>query len=248
MRRVVLALFGAALALAPMMAARAAEPFSAEQKAAIEKLIRQYIVDNPEVLLEAIDKLEEKRTAEDQPSLQQLADAKGAVFRDSETPVANPTGTIPVVEFFDYKCGYCKRMAGDVRKLRKELKDVRLIFKDLPILGPDSVIASRAALASRAQGKYEEYHFALMEVRPPYTEEKVLATAKQVGLDPERLKQDMKDPKIDAQLDANLALAKKLKIRGTPALIIGDSFVMGAADFASMQKLVEKARTSCKVC
>jgi protein-disulfide isomerase len=245
MRRLVFAFLGVALAwIAPAVA----QQFSPEQKAALEKLIREYLVNNPEILLEAIEKLQEREAAGEEPTAKHLSDNRNTVFRDPDTPVANAAGTIPVVEFFDYKCGYCKRMVPDVQRLRQEAKDVRLVFKDLPILGPDSVIAARAALASRAQGKYEPYHFALMAARGSFTEDKVLAIAKDAGLDVERLKKDMKDPGIDAKLEENLKLAKKLNIRGTPALIIGDAFVMGSADFASMMKLVEKARTSCKVC
>jgi protein-disulfide isomerase len=247
MRRLVLFLLGVVLAFAPLASAPAQE-FTREQKAQLDKLIRDYILENPEIIIEAIERLEEKRSAGDQPGLQQLADARGQVFRDPETPTANPTGSIPVVLFTDYRCGYCKKMVPDIRRLRQEARDVRLVFKDLPILGPDSVTAARAALAARAQGKYEVYHFALMEHKGGFSEDRVLAIAKQAGLDPDQLKRDMKDPKIDAQLEANLALAKQLKIRGTPALIIGESFVMGSADYATLTKLVEKARTSCRVC
>jgi protein-disulfide isomerase len=245
MRRFVLFLIGAALALA---SPTSAQEFTREQKAQIDKLVREYILNNPEIIVEAIERLDEKRSAGEQPSLQQLADARGQIYRDPETPTANPTGSIPVVLFTDYRCGYCKKMVPDIRRLRQEASDVRLVFKDLPILGPDSVVAARAALASRAQGKYEAYHFALMESKGGFSEEKVLAIAKQVGIDTEQLKRDMKDPKVDAQIEANLALAKQLRIRGTPTLIVGESLVMGSADYATMQKLVEKARTSCRVC
>jgi protein-disulfide isomerase len=245
MRRFVLFLIGAALALA---GPASAQEFTREQKAQIDKLVREYILNNPEIIVEAIERLDEKRTAGEQPSLQQLADARGQIYRDPETPTANPTGSVPVVLFTDYRCGYCKKMLPDIRRLRQEASDVRLVFKDLPILGPDSLVAARAALASRAQGKYEAYHFALMESKGGFNEERVLAIAKQVGIDTERLKLDMKDPKVDAQIEANLALAKQLKIRGTPTLIVGESFVMGSADYATIQKLVEKARTSCRVC
>lgn len=249
MRRFVLILLGAVLAMAAATPGPSqAQEFTREQKAQLDKLIRNYILENPEIILEAIERLDEKRSASDQPGLQQLADAGGQVFRDPGTPTANATGRIPVVLFTDYRCGYCKKMVPDIRRLRQEAGDVRLVFKDLPILGPDSVVAARAALASRAQGKYEAYHFALMEAKGGYNEDKLMAIAKQVGLDTDQLKRDMKDPKIDAQIEANLALAKQLKIRGTPALIIGESFVMGAADYATLTKAVEKARTSCRVC
>lgn len=153
-----------------------------------------------------------------------------------------------MVEFFDYRCGYCKKMLPDIRRLLQSETGIRLIFKDLPILGPDSIVAARAALASRLQGKYEAYHFALMDTKGTFTETRVLAIAKEVGLDVERLQRDMHNPRIEAQIDANLALAKKLNIRGTPTLIIGDTFVPGSVDFDTMKKLVDKARTTCKVC
>jgi len=243
MRRLLVVLLGLTLVLAAPVLAQGIGP---EQKTAIEKLIRDYILNNPEVIIEALERLENR--AAGQPSPAQLAAVKDAMFRDPETPVANPKGTIPVVEFFDYRCGYCKKMVPDMRRLLQSETGVRVIFKDLPILGPDSVIAARAALASRAQGKYETYHFALMDTKGAFTEPRVLAIAKEVGLDVERLKRDMADPRIDAQIDANLALAKQLNIRGTPTLIIGDAFVPGSVDFDTLKKLVDKARTSCSVC
>lgn len=243
MRRFLTLLLGLTMVLAaPVLA----QGISGEQKTAIEKLIRDYIVNHPEVILEALERLESKTAGE--PSAAQLAEVKDVIFRDPETPTANPKGVIPVVEFFDYRCGYCKKMLPDIRRLLKDEHGVRLIFKDLPILGPDSIVAARAALAARLQGKYEAYHFALMDTKGAFTEPRVLAIAKEVGLDVERLQRDMKDPRIDAQIDANLALARKLNIRGTPTLIIGDAFVPGAVDYDTMKKLVDKARTSCKVC
>lgn len=242
MRRLFLFLFGVALALA---APSVAQPLSPEQKAAIERIVRDYILNHPEVVIEALERMESKAG---EPSGAVLADARATLFRDPGTPIANPTGAIPVVTFFDYRCGYCKKMVPDIRRLRKEDAGIRLVFKDLPILGPDSVIAARAALASRAQEKYEVFHFALMEAKGTYTEQRVLGIAKEAGLDVERLQRDLKDPRIDAQIEANLELAKKLNIRGTPTMIIGDSFVPGSVDFDTMKKLVEKARVSCKVC
>jgi len=240
---------GAVLALAlAASGARAADALSAPQRNEVEKLVREYILAHPEILLEALERLEDRRAEGEMPAGEALTAARTAIFKDPETPVANPAGAVPVVEFFDYRCGYCKKMLGDVRRLRQENQAVRLIFKDLPILGPDSVIAARAALASRAQGKYEAYHFALMDTRGAFTEERVLAIAKEVGLDTERLKRDMQDPKIQAQNDSNIALA--LQVRDGMIADVSDqaALVPGAIDFATMQKLVEKARTSCKLC
>jgi len=240
MRRLFMVLLGIALALPAL-----AQTMSPDQKAAIERVVRDYILNHPEVVIEALERMESKAG---EPSGAVLADARATLFQDPGTPAANPAGIIPVVTFFDYRCGYCKKMVPDIRRLRKEESGIRLMFKDLPILGPDSVIAARAALASRAQDKYEVFHFALMEAKGAYTEQRVLGIAKEAGLDVERLQRDLKDPRIDAQIEANLQLAKKLNIRGTPTMIIGDSFVPGSIDFDTMKKLVEKARVSCKVC
>jgi protein-disulfide isomerase len=146
------------------------------------------------------------------------------------------------VEFFDYRCGYCKRQEGELKKLLQADADVRLVYKDLPILGPPSVFAARAALAARKQGKHEALHEALMATNEPLTEEVVLKVATQSGLDIPRLQKEMADPSVSEALDRNFQLQRALNIEGTPALIVGTEFIPGAASLDTLKALVARAR------
>ena len=122
--------------------------------------------------------------------------------------------------------------------------DVRLVYKDLPILGPASVLAAHALLAAQQQNGYDRLRTALMQTGPDYTKDQILATARKVGLDEARLAHDMESPAIDARLAANLQLARALAIDGTPALVIGDTLVPGAVEFAELEKAIATARAA----
>jgi protein-disulfide isomerase len=156
--------------------------------------------------------------------------------------LGNRNGDVTVVEFFDYRCPYCKRAAPVLDEVIKADGRVRRVMKEFPILGPDSVIASRAALAARAQGKYEELHRALIGARGQLDESAVMAAAKGVGLDLDRLRRDMRSTEIDGIIRRNRELAESLEITGTPAFVIGDAFLPGAADAATFRSLIQKAR------
>ena len=147
-----------------------------------------------------------------------------------------------VVEFFDPRCGYCKRMLPVVEELLRRQRDVRWVMKDLPILGPNSLLASRALLASQKQGKYAELHDAVLKLREEPAEPVLKREAERAGLDWARLKRDMDDPAVQRRLDANLALAQALHIQGTPAMVIGGTIVPGATDLATLERLVAEAR------
>src|SRR5262249_15067066 len=151
---------------------------------AVKKMIHDYLMEHPEVVSEAIDALREKeQLAAEAAAKKALADRKTEVFNDPNAPVlGNAKGDVSVVEFFDYRCPYCKSMMDGIMDTVKADGKVRLVMKELPVLGPDSVIASRAAIASRAQGKYEEFHKALMHVNVPLTEDQIMKTASSVGL------------------------------------------------------------------
>ncbi len=153
-----------------------------------------------------------------------------------------------MVEFFDYNCGYCKKVYPSILALQKREKDVRLIFKELPILGPSSVYAAKAAFAAKRQGQYLPFHNALMSRRGGLNHAAVIETARRLGLDIERLKADMEDPEIAAVIERNRKLAGTMEIRGTPTMIIGDTLVPGAIDSEQMSALVANARESCRVC
>lgn len=226
----------------------AAEALSEAQKQAVEQAIHDYIMKNPEVLLESLQAYDAKqRDAHEELAQQAVTDNRDALERDPNTPVGgNPKGDVTVVEFFDYRCGYCKKALPGVQELLKTDSNVRMVFKDLPILGPDSVTAARAALAAWniAPDKYVPFHVALMQTRGDLSEARVLEIAKGVGIDPSKLKTAMDDPRIEAQLKRNAELAQTLKIGGTPAFVIGGKLVPGAIDLDTMREMVKAARST----
>jgi protein-disulfide isomerase len=206
--------------------------------------IRAYLMEHPEVIEEALTKLgAQRKEAADSRLRQVLMRDRTKLERDPRDFVAgNPNGRITVVEFFDYRCPYCKTVAGRAMETAKKDGKVRVMFKELPILGPESVFAARAALAAQRQGKYIEYHLALMRTRERLTDEITIRVAQGVGLDLEKLKKDMASPEIKRQLEANLELAQELGIRGTPAFIVGDKLAPGAIDEATLVKMIADAR------
>ncbi len=210
----------------------------------IESVIRDYLLRNPEVIIEAVQGLERKQRAEQQRAAQvALAERRGDVFSDPASPVAgNPAGDVTLVEFFDYRCPYCKQVAPALNQLLKEDKKLRFVFKEFPILGPESVTAARAALAAQAQGKYHAFHNALMQLRGNFDEAAVMRVAQSVGLDVERLKTDMKKPEIEENLRKTYQLAKALNISGTPAFVIGERIIPGAIDLETLRLLIRQAR------
>ncbi|MBK8211521.1 MAG: DsbA family protein [Rhodospirillales bacterium] len=237
------------LSMAPAgRTAMAAEPLSDAQEQAIEQLVRDYIMKHPEVLLESLQAYDNKqRETQEQAAQKAVAGNRDALERDASTPVGgNPKGDVTIVEFFDYRCGYCKKVLPSVQELLKTDGNIRVVFKEFPILGPDSMTASRAALAAWkiAPDKYVALHVALMETRGDLSEARVLETAKKVGIDPEKLKAAMDDPQIKAQIERNAALAQTLQIGGTPAFIIGGKLVPGAVDLTTMREMVKAARAS----
>jgi len=209
-------------------------------------IIEQYMLDHPELLTRVVAKLQQKEAAEAQVQTKTvLASVKQDLLNDPAAPVlGNPQGDVTVVEFFDYKCPYCKRVAADLNRLIVDDPKVRVVFKEFPILGPDSQIAALGGLAANRQGKYGAYHQEAMEHRGPFSEDVVMNIAKDVGLDLTRFKADLADASLADALKKNQDLAEKLSIDGTPAFIIGQEKVPGAIDYDSMKKLVDDARKS----
>ncbi len=230
-------------------AATAQQSITETQRGEIEQIVREYLLKNPEVLLEVMEELERRqKAAAQQDSRQRIQQYQAALFRAPHDFVANPDGAVPVVEFFDYQCGFCKRVFPSMLRLQAEGKNARVIFKELPILGEASVYATRAAFAAKKQGRYMEMHNALMGVKGRLDEATVHRLAGDVGLDVERLRQDMRDPAIQEAIDANLELARALGIRGTPTIVIGDTLVPGAIEYDAMAQLISEAESSCMVC
>jgi protein-disulfide isomerase len=242
-RRTAAALLLGFFALLPPQPAGAAS-FTPEQRKELEGIIHDYLVKNPEVLLDALQAAEDKiKTDTRDKAANALVSRKREIMEDPESPVSgNPQGDVSVVEFFDYRCPYCKQVEPALETLLSEDRQVRLIYKELPVLGPDSTVAAKAALAARKQGKYEQFHRALMTMKGQINEGVVFKVAGSVGIDTDRLKKDMSAPEIDRAIKANMELAQALDIRGTPAFIIGNDIIPGAMELSTMKDMVDEAR------
>jgi protein-disulfide isomerase len=172
-----------------------------------------------------------------------IVENRSELLDDSASPVGgNPDGDVTLVEFFDYRCAYCRRVVSSMRALLDEDRELRVVFKELPVLGPDSERAARAALASRRQGGYVPFHFALMAAED-LSPRGIRAAAEAVGLNADRLEVDMASPEVNAAIEANFALAEELGIEGTPAFVIGTKLVPGAVDRARLEQLIREARS-----
>jgi protein-disulfide isomerase len=218
--------------------------FTQKQQEALKKLVHDYLMENPAIIAEAIEALRQKEDlAADLAAKKTMAERKDEIFNDPDTPViGNPKGDVTLVEFFDYRCPYCKAMSEQIFETVKSDGKIKLVLKEFPVLGPDSVTAARAALAAREQKKYEEFHKAMMRLKEPVTEKVVLKVAGEVGVNVERLKKDMDDQKIDTILRNNIRLAHDLDISGTPAFIVGDQLVPGSISQQSLKQLIEQTR------
>ena len=223
------------------------------QRKEIEAIVKDYLLSNPEIMLEIQNALEAKMD-----KLQ--AERTAAVIKNSATEIFHPPfsgvvgnakGDVPIVEFFDYNCGYCKRAFGDVAKLIEKEKQVRFILKELPILSKGSEEASRVALAAKMQGKYWEFHRAMLENQGQANEASALRVAEKVGVDMAKLKKDMASPQVQKEIDETRALATKLGIQGTPHFMVADRVIPGAPEnlLERMSSLVAEVRKEgCKVC
>ncbi|MDF2232533.1 DsbA family protein [Albimonas sp. CAU 1670] len=218
-----------------------------EGRAVLRSEIRKYLLEHPEVIMEAVKVLEDRRAeAEATEARDLVADNAAEIFQDGYSHVAgNPDGDVTVVEFIDYNCGYCKKAHADVRELVESDPNLRYVVKEFPILGPSSMTAAKAALASRAQqgGRlYMAFNDALMGHRGALSDEQVWSIAEDVGLDVAALKAEAETPEIKSQIDRTYALAKKLDIQGTPTFVIGDELVRGYAPIDHMRDVVAAAR------
>lgn len=241
----------ATLASAVALLAATAAPALAQtdkflDKAAVERIVRDYLLANPEVLVEAMHVLSARnKEASAKAQVEAIRANRAELLERKTSPVGgNPEGDVTLVEFFDYNCGFCKRANPERNKAVAEDGKVRVVFKEFPILGPVSVIASRAALAARGQGKYVEFHEALFDHQGPLSESAVMDIARSVKLDVKRLKKDMEDPAVMEEIQANVELAKKLGIQGTPGFIVGDTLIPGAIDAAAFAQHFQAARAA----
>lgn len=232
------------LAVGQTLPARA-ESSSVPAQPALDQAIEQYIRSHPEVIEQAMQSLDVKRQRDEKLRVRQaIATHQEELLRDPASPVSgNLNGDVTVIEFFDYRCGYCKRVASAVTQLQKDEPGVRVVYKDFPILGEVSVFGARAALAAREQGKHQVFHEAMLTSENELTNEEVLAIAQRVGLDVKKLEVDLQAPELQAAIDRNHALAKLLGISGTPGFVVGNEVYPGALELTGLKALVKQART-----
>lgn len=243
---------GIALLAAPAFAQ--SQPMTPELRAAMVELIRETLLKNPEIIQEAMVELERRNTVAQAEAQRSAVTAEKARLIDPATSVivGNPQGDVTLVEFMDYNCGFCKRALDDVRALAKEDPKLKVVIKDFPILGPDSVEASRVAIAvkNQLQGvKYFDFHNKLMATKGRVNGAKALEIAKESGADVERVKKEMDGPATRAVIEDTVALGDRLGLTGTPAFIVGDEVVFGAVGPGPLKVKIEAIRkcgkTSC---
>lgn len=209
---------------------------------AIEAIVKEYLLTNPGIVRDALRELQAREEAARAAKVTEaVVTHRDALVADPASPVlGNPNGDVTVVEFQDYRCGYCKRLGPAMTALLKRDPQVRLVIKELPILGPDSEFAARAALVAHRQGKYPEFHRALLDT-PEVTRESVLALGTRLGLAP-GLEAAVEDAAVSEIIRSNQMLAGNLEIAGTPALVIGGRVVPGAADVETLAMFVAAER------
>lgn len=219
------------------------KPTVSSQSAA-DNRIRSYILAHPEVVVESVARLQAaQQGSPDAAASAAIAAHRTELLDDPHSQVAgNPNGDVALVLFFDYRCPYCKQGVAEEKALLAADPKVKIIYKEFPILGPQSVTAARAALASVRQGKYPAFHDAMMASHGTFSDEEIFSMAQDAGIDVNRLMADMNGADITQILQANFALAKALGINGTPAYVIGDRLVGGVTTANDFKTLVAEAR------
>jgi protein-disulfide isomerase len=209
----------------------------------MEQVVHDYLLKNPEIIVEAMKRYQANESEREIARIREGAKKNEAeLYREPDPMIAgNPNGDVTMVEFFDYQCAYCKKVRDELVQLLKDDPKLRLVLKEFPILSRESELASRAAIAAQEQGKYWPMHLALLG-SDDLSEPSIFAIAKQAGLDVERLKRDMTNPKVQARLERNMKLAKAMSVEATPTFIIGTEPASGAYPVAKLKEMVAAAR------
>lgn len=216
---------------------REAAPIDVKDRQAVEEVVREYILNHPEILPQAMQNLQARENAK------ALASVRG----DLETPFAgaiigNPDGAVTLVMFTDYACGYCRQSVPEVDALVKAHPDLRVVVRELPIIAPASEDAARWALAAAMQGRYDAFHQAMFAAGQPGTAS-IEAAARVAGLDIDRARKASADPKIDQEIARNMEMARKLGVNGTPSWIVGEQILSGAVGRDTLGKAIDEARS-----
>jgi protein-disulfide isomerase len=241
------------LAAAIMLALPAATPtraqtFSADQKQEIEGIVKNYLLQHPEVMQDVMAELEKhQKAAEAEKNRAAVAENNATIFSSPHQVVlGNPQGNVTMVEFFDYNCGYCKHALSDMLTLLKTDPNLKFVLKEFPVLGEGSVEAAHVAVAARMQDvtgkKYIEFHQKLLGGRGPADKARALAAAKEVGFDMARIEKDMASDEVKKTIDENLKLAELIGVNGTPSYVVGDEVVVGAVGLDALKEKIAAER------
>ena len=246
--------FAAAIILSAGVIAGQAQSISDAQRGEIEKIVRDYLINHPEVLQEAIAALEKRQAAEEAAKHEAaVKDNAEALFNSSrQVTVGNLQGDVTFVEFFDYNCGYCKKAMADMFDLLKSDLKLKVVLKEFPVLGQGSVEAARVAVAVRMQDKsgkkYLDFHQKLLSGRGQADKARALAAAKEAGLDVAKLERDMTGDEVRQSLEESLKLAEKLGLNGTPSYVIGPNVIVGAVGLDALKEKINSARCGKATC
>jgi protein-disulfide isomerase len=246
----------AALACAMLVAPAAvnAQSFNDQQKTELQSIIREYLVQHPEVLQEAMAELEKRQVAAEAEKTKAAVKNNAQTLFDSsrQVVVGNAQGDVTLVEFFDYNCGYCKRALTDLTDLMKDDSKLRVVLKEFPVLGPGSQEAAQVAIAARMQDKsgkkYFDFHQRLLSGRGQADRARALAAAKEAGFDMAKLERDMASPEVKATIEENMKLAEQLGLNGTPSYVVGSDVVVGAVGLEALKGKVKTARCTTASC
>jgi protein-disulfide isomerase len=241
------------LAAAIMLALPAATPtraqtFSADQKQEIEGIVKNYLLQHPEVMQDVMAEREKhQKAAEAEKNRAAVAENNATIFSSPHQVVlGNPQGNVTMVEFFDYNCGYCKHALSDMLTLLKTDPNLKFVLKEFPVLGEGSVEAAHVAVAARMQDatgkKYIEFHQKLLGGRGPADKARALAAAKEVGFDMARIEKDMGSDEVKKTIDENLKLADLIGVNGTPSYVVGEEVVVGAVGLDALKEKIAAER------
>lgn len=241
-----IAVLGLTLATSFNTAPLSAKTFDDQEKAAIKQLVKEYLLEKPEIIREALQELENRAAQEEKQRQKKLVSENRELLVNEKYSyvTGNPKADITVVEFFDYNCPYCRQSLKDIVKLLDDDKNVRVVLKEYPILGEASQQASLAAIAARKQNKYMEYHKALLSAKGRINKATIIAVAEKVGLDTKRLEKDMASKEVKEELQKNIEVGVKLGINGTPTFIFNDQVIPQVLPYDAMKELIAKIRKS----
>ena len=248
-------LVAATFALAALAAPASAQSFSPDQRGEIEKIVREYLLSNPQLLQDVMAELEKRQQQAELEKHRSAIKEHAEIIFDSprQVTLGNPKGDVTFVELFDYNCGYCKRAMTDMLDLMKADPKIKVVLKEFPVLGEGSTQAAQVAVAVRMQDKtgkkYLEFHQKLLTGRGAADKARAMAVAKEVGLDMARLEKDMASDEVKNTLAESFKIAEAMGLNGTPSYVIGSNVVIGAVGLDKLKENINTARcgkvTSC---